>query len=162
MIRERLGAAPLTRTDWGIFLLLAARRRCPIEYVLLQCLSADNRDADLVLRAQEIARFGPAAIQLWGIDCRGWTLRSKENGVSMRLRRATLTPEDWAIWESLGACCEGPSPLDVYLLSDRSDAEFMLWCLETRSRAGGFYRDNDWIDFSGTARARWLRMEWTE
>jgi hypothetical protein len=33
---------------------------------------ADRRDADLMLQAQEVAQFGPAAIELYGIACRGW------------------------------------------------------------------------------------------
>jgi hypothetical protein len=32
----------------------------------------DRRDADLMLQAQEVAQFGPAAIELYGIACRGW------------------------------------------------------------------------------------------
>lgn len=35
-------------------------------------LVGDSRDADLMWQAQEIVRFGDAAIQLYGIDCRGW------------------------------------------------------------------------------------------
>ncbi len=52
-----LPAAPLTRTDWGIFLLLAARRGCTIENLLLEC-SADNRDAELMLWAQQCREIG--------------------------------------------------------------------------------------------------------
>jgi len=33
---------------------------------------SDRRDAELMLRAQEVAQFGPAAIELYGIACRGW------------------------------------------------------------------------------------------
>lgn len=37
---------------------------------------ADRRDAALMLEAQEIARwYGPAAIELHGIACRGWNDR---------------------------------------------------------------------------------------
>jgi hypothetical protein len=32
----------------------------------------DRRDAELMLQAQEVAQFGPAAIELYGIACRGW------------------------------------------------------------------------------------------
>jgi hypothetical protein len=32
----------------------------------------DRSDAELMLQAQRIAACGPAAIQLEGIDCRGW------------------------------------------------------------------------------------------
>lgn len=35
-------------------------------------LYGDARDADLMFEAAKIASCGPAAIQLHGIDCRGW------------------------------------------------------------------------------------------
>ena len=41
--------------------------------ILGKIRESDRRDAELMLQAQEIAQFGPAAIQLFGIDCRGWT-----------------------------------------------------------------------------------------
>lgn len=40
--------------------------------ILGKIRESDRRDAELMLQAQEIAQFGPAAIQLFGIDCRGW------------------------------------------------------------------------------------------
>ena len=49
----RQPALPLTRTDWGIFLWLASRRSMSIERTLVECFSADNRDADLLLLAQK-------------------------------------------------------------------------------------------------------------
>jgi len=45
---------PLTGTDWGIFLWLAARRgRCIVD-VLADCFDADNRDADAMLTMVEV------------------------------------------------------------------------------------------------------------
>lgn len=35
--------------------------------------ASDQKDYRLMLVAQQIAAHGPAAIQLEGIDCRGWT-----------------------------------------------------------------------------------------
>jgi hypothetical protein len=40
-----------------------------------QAQEQDRRDADLMLQAQEVAQFGPsAAIELYGIACRGWNV----------------------------------------------------------------------------------------
>ena len=46
---DRLPAQPLTRTDWGIYLHIAARLGLSIESYMLECFAADNRDADLML-----------------------------------------------------------------------------------------------------------------
>lgn len=63
-MRDRSPAVPLTRTDWGIFLLLAARRGCTIHSLLRECFSADNHDADLMLRAQMQCNAGWSYIRL--------------------------------------------------------------------------------------------------
>ncbi len=36
-------------------------------------MEADRRDAHLMFTAQILARHGPAAIELFGIHCRGWS-----------------------------------------------------------------------------------------
>jgi hypothetical protein len=36
----------------------------------------DRSDAELMLEAQQIARFGPCPMQLYGIECRGWSVGS--------------------------------------------------------------------------------------
>jgi hypothetical protein len=46
---NRLPAVALTRTDWGIYLRIAARLGMSIEQYMLEAFSADNRDADLML-----------------------------------------------------------------------------------------------------------------
>lgn len=47
------------RTAWAVSLRALA-------------LAGDISDADLMLHAQEVAQFGPAAIELYGIAFRGW------------------------------------------------------------------------------------------
>lgn len=37
-------------------------------------LASDIIDADLMLHAQQLAQFGNAAISIYGIECRGWSL----------------------------------------------------------------------------------------
>ena len=37
-------------------------------------LMRDRDDANLMLLAQELAQFGNAAISIYGIECRGWSL----------------------------------------------------------------------------------------
>lgn len=49
------------RTAWAVSLRALA-------------LAGDISDADLMLHAQELAQFGNAAISIYGIECRGWSL----------------------------------------------------------------------------------------
>lgn len=48
-VMVRLPAQPLTETDYGIFLWMAARLKLSIEEYMLASFTADIRDADLML-----------------------------------------------------------------------------------------------------------------
>lgn len=50
-------------------------RDCTDNAMVLRLLSAsvDQVDAQLMLEATNIARFGDSAIELYGISCRGWS-----------------------------------------------------------------------------------------
>lgn len=72
-MKPLLKSAPLTFLDSTIWLHVAAR--FSLDYPLrLDLVSGDvdRRDAALMLHTQQIASFGPAAIELYGIPCRGW------------------------------------------------------------------------------------------
>lgn len=45
------------------------------DFLELNSAIGDRRDADLMLWAQQVSQFGDAAVELDGIDCRGWTQR---------------------------------------------------------------------------------------
>lgn len=62
----------LTAEDYEIFLRWSELDNGDL---FRSCRAADRRDADLMFMAAEIARAGPCSIQLFGIDCRGWTQR---------------------------------------------------------------------------------------
>jgi hypothetical protein len=63
--------APLTEEDFWIWQRFHSRG-WKVRHWVHRMFDADRRDADLMLQAQEIARFGSAGIQLYGIDFRGW------------------------------------------------------------------------------------------
>lgn len=70
----------LTSEDFAIFTRHSPDN--PVRSFLLgwrfaYSLEQDRRDGNLMLMAQTIAAHGPAAIELHGIACRGWSL---ENG----------------------------------------------------------------------------------
>jgi hypothetical protein len=71
-----LPRAPLTKEDWFAWNCVELRLiRAGVPGWSLRrwrYINGDERDAELMLSAQEVAQFGPAAIQLHGIDCRGW------------------------------------------------------------------------------------------
>jgi len=58
---------------------------------------ADTQSYILMLQAQMIARFGPAAIELEGVAVRGWSLQQVEQP-RPRLEVEPLTDEDRAAW----------------------------------------------------------------
>lgn len=80
MVKPLLNCLPMSGKDTDIWHLVVDRfyasKRAP-RYAFTGLwsgsLTQGRRDAELMLQAQEIAQFGPAAIQLFGIDCRGWT-----------------------------------------------------------------------------------------
>ncbi len=52
--------------------------RSPLGYNLVLrhiSIECDRRDAALMLEVQQVAEWGPAAIELHGIACRGWNDR---------------------------------------------------------------------------------------
>jgi hypothetical protein len=66
----------LTEEDWSIWLRLRAGQFDSSNddswlEIVDHYEASDRRDAELMLRAQEVAQFGPAAIELYGIACRG-------------------------------------------------------------------------------------------
>jgi hypothetical protein len=67
-------SAPLTLEDMAIWSGIQRRWIARFYNVLREHVTSevDRRDADLMLQAQEVAQFGPAAIELYGIACRGW------------------------------------------------------------------------------------------
>jgi hypothetical protein len=76
-MKPRLGSAPWTDDDEKIWADLIQRSRVRsadgLCNLCFRSEESDRRDAALMLWAQEVAQFGEAAIQLNGIDCRGWT-----------------------------------------------------------------------------------------
>lgn len=74
-VKLRLESAPLTEEDRDIWLRVAvdfgAQHGFHCLDLFLRC--ADRRDADLMFMASDIAKYGPCAVQLFGIDCRGWS-----------------------------------------------------------------------------------------
>lgn len=78
-MRPRLEPAPYTQEDSDIWMCVGLWGPFALNDKLeLSSSIGDRRDADLMLVAQEIARFGPCAIELYGIACRGWD--QAENG----------------------------------------------------------------------------------
>jgi hypothetical protein len=61
----------LTKEDTAIWCRVYLRHGRRPEFGVVPAVLADRRDAELMLRAQEVAQFGPAAIELYGIACRG-------------------------------------------------------------------------------------------
>lgn len=74
MMRRRAQSAPLTEEDLEAWGQVCERFRpggpC---YWYEATRAADRRAADLMFMASDIAKYGPCAIQLFGIDCRGWS-----------------------------------------------------------------------------------------
>ncbi len=71
----RQPVSPLTLEDEGIWFVVCCMFRPRIEdaeQVLGRAIDSDRRDAHLMYTAQTIAVRGPAAIELFGIACRGW------------------------------------------------------------------------------------------
>jgi hypothetical protein len=75
---KRLPSAPFTREDLWIWAGRYTRRSWTevstgdAFVAQMNVIGQDNRDAELMLEAQEFAQFGPAAIELYGIAFRGW------------------------------------------------------------------------------------------
>jgi hypothetical protein len=62
----------LTSEDANVWLWVTRKQR-PYSMLCAHSWPADHRDAELMRHAQEIAKYGPAAIMLHGIEVRGWT-----------------------------------------------------------------------------------------
>jgi hypothetical protein len=68
-----LPRAPLTKEDRLIWLRInIPLNRPPRNPLTPAYFLADRRDAALMLFAQQIARYGPSAIEISGIRVRGW------------------------------------------------------------------------------------------
>lgn len=67
-----LPVAPLTRDDIAIWLAIEARHR-HVTSMYHSHTHQDRRDAELMYEASSISADGPAAIELYGIACRGWS-----------------------------------------------------------------------------------------
>ncbi len=72
-MKPRLESAPLTPEDFRIWDRLMDPPPPREGISAVDYVTADRRDADLMLHTQQIASFGPAAIELYDIPCRGWT-----------------------------------------------------------------------------------------
>lgn len=77
-MKPRLEPAPPTEEDFEVCCLVAYRFSFG-DHVRWNALAhvtreAAKRDADLMFQAQELAQFGNAAISIYGIECRGWSL----------------------------------------------------------------------------------------
>jgi hypothetical protein len=73
-MKPRQPPVALTPEDTSIWMWVILRSRMTANELYGNSgFHADRRDADLMLWATEVAQFGPASIQLDGIDCRGWT-----------------------------------------------------------------------------------------
>jgi hypothetical protein len=67
-----LPPANLTPEDTSIWCEVYLRAGRRPEFGIVRAAAADRHDAELMLQAQEVAQFGPAAIELYGIAFRGW------------------------------------------------------------------------------------------
>lgn len=77
MMQRRLPPAPATDIDaliWWEVCFTRFGKGDPYVAKWLVDVEQDRRDADLMLLAQEVSVCGPAAVELYGIACRGWSL----------------------------------------------------------------------------------------
>lgn len=74
-MKPRLRSAPWTEEDRAAWFDWQVNRNRDLQlWGALERISwpADRRDADLMFQAQEVRHFGPAGLQLYGIDFMGW------------------------------------------------------------------------------------------
>jgi hypothetical protein len=141
---KSLPSAPTTREDRAIWLRfnLPLKKPRPKLAVSPAYHEADRRDAELMLEAQQIANFGDAAIELYGIAFRGWTEggRYQDHDHMKPLPSAPLTPEDYRIWDVLSDPPPGdwhePVSLHLYQSADRRDAALILEAQRVRRMPG--------------------------
>jgi hypothetical protein len=75
-MKYRLDSGLLTEEDYSILAHLCDRSGTKLYWAWCRIVGdSDERDADLMLEAQHVAEWGPAAIELHGIACRGWNDR---------------------------------------------------------------------------------------
>jgi len=65
----------VTRQDWVCWFWVLDGETPEFAYALRHTSrESDERDFELMRFAQSISSCGPAAIELYGIPCRGWTV----------------------------------------------------------------------------------------
>lgn len=69
---ERLESQELTQEDLEAWFEVIWRLKRPGQVLWTRSLMQDEWDAELMSEAQDIARFGGCAIELYGIPVRGW------------------------------------------------------------------------------------------